>query len=64
MADAGPAPTNGSRTSNSRGNSGIFAQPGHRSQRRIPLQVVMPACNDAQIVGEIVYTKLYIYMCM
>ena len=22
----------------------------------------MPACNDPQIVGEIVYTKLYIYM--
>ena len=44
VADAGPAPTNGSRTSNSRGNSGIFARPGHRSQRRIPLQVVMPVC--------------------
>jgi hypothetical protein len=62
--DAGQAPTNGSRTSNSRGNSGIFGRPGHRSQRRIPLQAVMPACNDPQIVGEIVYTKLYIYMCM
>ena len=59
--DAGPAPTNGSRTSNSRGNSGIFGRPGHRSQRRIPLQAVMPACNDPQIVGEIVY--IYICVC-
>ena len=41
----------------------ISARPGHRSQRRIPLQdlAVMPCiCNDPQIVGEIVYTKLYI----
>jgi hypothetical protein len=22
----------------------------------------MPACNDPQIVGQIVYTKLYIYI--
>jgi hypothetical protein len=58
--DAGQALTNGSRTSNSRGNSGIFARPGHRSQRRIPLQAVMPECNDPQIVGEIVYIYVYV----
>jgi len=64
VGDAGQAPTNGSRTSNSRENSGIFTRPGHRSQRRISLQAIMPACNYPQIVREIVYTKLYIYMCM
>ena len=63
---AGSAPTIVSRTSDSRGNSGIFARPGHRSKRRIPLPAteVMPPCNDLQNIGEIVYTILYIYTCM
>ena len=61
--DAGEAPTREPHTSNSRGNYGIFAYGGHICKRRIPLPL-MPACNDLQIVGEIVYTKLYISICI
>ena len=42
--------------------AGFLLTAGHISRkRRIPLHL-MPACNDLQIVGEIVYTKLYIYI--
>ena len=38
----GSSPTNGPHTSTSRGNNGIFARPGHRSQRRILLPTTAP----------------------
>ena len=60
--DAGSSPTKRPHTSTSRGNGGIFAWAGHISRRRISFHHLMPARNDLQIVGEIVY--IYICVCM
>ena len=67
---AGAAPTNGAHTSTSRGNSGIFARPGHRSQRRILLPATAPmnhlsSCSEgtkATCRRNCIYIHVYVWI--
>ena len=68
--DAGQAPTRGSRTSNSRRNSGIFARPGYRSQRRILSPATAPmnhlsSCSEgtkATCRRNCIYIYIHVYV--